>query len=43
MCLKRDAIYCTDVDGQAFQLAPLIRGVDDFSLSQRLDNQIEVS
>ena len=41
MCLKRDAIVCIDLDGQALQLVLLIRGVDDFSLRQRLENQIE--
>ena len=43
VCLKRDAIVCIDLDGKALQLVLLIRGVDDFSPIQRLENQIGVS
>ena len=32
-----------DLDGDAPQLVLLIRGADDFSSRQRLQNQIEVS
>ena len=43
MCLKMNAIVFVDLDGDAFQLVLLIRGVDDFSSRRRLENQIEVS
>ena len=43
MCLKRDVIVCIDLDGKALQFVLLIREVDEFSLRQRLENQIEVS
>ena len=43
ICLKSDAIDCIDLDGSALQFVLLIRGVDGFSLRQRLENQIEVS
>ena len=38
-----NAIDCIDLDGQALQLVLLIRGVDDFSMGQQLQNRIEVS
>ena len=38
-----NAIVFVDLDGDALQLVLLIRGVDDFSSRQRIDNQIEVS
>ena len=43
MCLKRDAIDCIDLDQYALQLVHLIRGENDFSLKQRIENQIEIS
>ena len=43
MCLKMNAIVFVDLDGHALQLVLLIRGVNDFSSRQRLQNQIEVS
>ena len=43
MCLKMNAIVFVDLDGDALQLVLLIRGGDDFSSRQRLENQIEVS
>ena len=43
MRLKMNAIVFVDLDGDALQLVLLVRGVDDFSSRQRLENQIEVS
>ena len=43
MRLKMSAIVFVDLDRDALQLVLLIRGVDDFSSRQRLENQIEVS
>ena len=43
MCFKMNAIVCIDLDGDSLQLVLLIRGVDDFSSRQRLENRIEVS
>ena len=43
MCLKMNAIVFVDLDGDALQLVLLIRGVNDLSSRQRLENQIEVS
>ena len=40
---KRDAIVCIDLDVKALQLVLLIRGVNDFTSRQRLENQFEVS
>ena len=43
MCLKRDAVVCVDLDGDALQIALLNRAVHDFSSRQQLYNQIEFS
>ena len=40
---SRSAIHCSVLDGESLQLVSLIRGVDDFSERQQLENRIEVS
>ena len=43
MCLKRGAFDCIDLAALALQLVLLIRGVDDFSSRQRVENRIQAS